>query len=73
MDPANNLTIANASSSPYTLTLMSWVALLVVPFVLGYQAWSYWVFRRRLSRDHILSSRSTVPPWAAADHHNARD
>ncbi len=53
MDPANNLTIANASSSPYTLTLMSWVALLVVPFVLGYQAWSYWVFRRRLSRDHI--------------------
>jgi cytochrome bd ubiquinol oxidase subunit II len=53
MDPANNLTIANASSTPYTLTLMSWVALLVVPFVLAYQAWSYWVFRNRLSRDHI--------------------
>jgi cytochrome d ubiquinol oxidase subunit II len=53
LDPANNLTIANASSSPYTLTLMSWVAALVVPFVLGYQAWSYWVFRKRLSRDHI--------------------
>ncbi len=53
LDPANNLTIANASSSPYTLTLMSWVAVLVVPFVLAYQAWSYWVFRRRLSRDHI--------------------
>ena len=53
IDPANNLTIANASSSSYTLTLMSWVAVLVVPFVLAYQAWSYWVFRRRLSRDHI--------------------
>ena len=53
MDPANNLTIANASSSPYTLTLMSWVAVLVVPFVLAYQVWSYWVFRKRLSRDHI--------------------
>jgi cytochrome bd ubiquinol oxidase subunit II len=53
MDLANNLTIANASSSPYTLMLMSWVALLVVPFVLAYQAWSYWVFRKRLSRDHI--------------------
>ena len=52
-DPADNLTIANASSSPYTLMLMSWVALLVVPFVLAYQAWSYWVFRKRLSRDHI--------------------
>jgi cytochrome d ubiquinol oxidase subunit II len=53
IDPANSLTIANASSTPYTLTLMSWVAILVVPFVLAYQAWSYWVFRRRLSRDHI--------------------
>ncbi len=53
LDPADNLTIANASSSPYTLTLMSWVAGLVVPFVLAYQAWSYWVFRKRLSRDHI--------------------
>jgi cytochrome d ubiquinol oxidase subunit II len=53
IDPANNLTIANASSSSYTLTLMSWVAVLVVPFVLAYQAWSYWVFRKRLSRDHI--------------------
>ena len=53
IDPANNLTIANASSSPYTLTLMSWVAVLVVPFVLAYQAWSYWVFRKRLIRDHI--------------------
>ena len=53
IDPANNLTIANASSSPYTLTLMSWVAVLVVPFVLAYQTWSYWVFRKRLSRDHI--------------------
>ena len=52
-DPANNLTITNASSSPYTLTLMSWVALIVVPFVLTYQAWSYWVFRNRLSRDQI--------------------
>jgi cytochrome d ubiquinol oxidase subunit II len=53
IDSANNLTIANASSSSYTLTLMSWVAVLVVPFVLAYQAWSYWVFRNRLSRDHI--------------------
>src|SRR5258705_481077 len=53
IDPANNLTIANATSSSYTLTLMSWVAVLIVPFVLAYQAWSYWMFRRRLSRDHI--------------------
>jgi cytochrome bd ubiquinol oxidase subunit II len=62
IDPANNLTIANASSSSYTLTLMSWVAILVVPFVLAYQAWSYWVFRRRLSRDHI----PVIPQHGAA-------
>ena len=53
IDPANNLTIADASSTPYTLTVMTWVAVLVVPFVLAYQVWSYWVFRRRLSRDQI--------------------
>jgi cytochrome bd ubiquinol oxidase subunit II len=53
IDPANNLTIVDASSTPYTLTVMTWVAVLVVPFVLAYQVWSYWVFRKRLSRDVI--------------------
>ena len=53
IDPANNLTIADASSTSYTLTVMTWVAVLIVPFVLAYQAWSYWVFRKRLSRDVI--------------------
>jgi cytochrome d ubiquinol oxidase subunit II len=46
---ANDLTIHNASSSDYTLTVMSWVAITFVPFVLGYQAWNYWVFRKRVS------------------------
>jgi cytochrome d ubiquinol oxidase subunit II len=55
IDPAYTLTIANASSSSYTLTLMSWMAIIIVPFVLAYQAWSYWVFRNRLSRDSIPS------------------
>jgi cytochrome d ubiquinol oxidase subunit II len=48
LNPAWNLTIYNASSSPYTLTVMSIVALTLVPFVLGYQIWNYWVFRKRL-------------------------
>ncbi|MCF7549139.1 cytochrome d ubiquinol oxidase subunit II [Pseudonocardia sp. WMMC193] len=52
-DPAFSLTIANAASAPYTLTVMSWVALVFLPLVLGYQAWSYWVFRKRVGRDHI--------------------
>jgi cytochrome d ubiquinol oxidase subunit II len=48
LNPGWDLTIYNASSSPYTLTVMSWIALGFVPIVLAYQAWNYWVFRKRL-------------------------
>ena len=48
LNPAWSLTIMNASSSPYTMTVISWIALTIVPFVLLYQAWNYWVFRKRL-------------------------
>jgi len=50
---AFSLTIDNASSSQYTLTVMSWVAGCMIPFVLAYQAWTYWVFRKRISRKNI--------------------
>ncbi|TKV60245.1 cytochrome d ubiquinol oxidase subunit II [Nakamurella flava] len=56
LDPAWSLTIENAASTPYTLTLMSWVAIAFVPLVVGYQAWSYWVFRKRISVRHIPDS-----------------
>lgn len=49
LDPAFSLTIYNAASSPYTLRVMSIVALIFVPIVLAYQGWSYWVFRKRLT------------------------
>ena len=52
-DPANSLTVYNASSGTYTLTVMSWVALIFVPLVFAYQAWTYWVFRKRIARAHI--------------------
>ncbi|MFD6055306.1 cytochrome d ubiquinol oxidase subunit II [Agromyces sp. NPDC060279] len=52
-DPANSLTIANASSTPYTLTFMSWTALIFLPLVLAYQAWTYWIFRKRVTRQTI--------------------
>jgi cytochrome bd ubiquinol oxidase subunit II len=45
-----SLTVANASSSHYTLTVMTWVALIFTPVVLSYQGWTYWVFSRRLTR-----------------------
>jgi cytochrome bd ubiquinol oxidase subunit II len=54
LDPAFSLTIYNASSSDYTLRVMSIVALTLVPVVLAYQAWSYWVFRKRITEESHL-------------------
>jgi len=50
-DPSFNLTIYNASSSPYTLTVISIVALIFIPIVLAYQIWTYWVFRKRVTEE----------------------
>ncbi len=50
-NPAYSLTIYNASSSEYTLTVMSIVALIFVPIVLAYQGWTYWMFSKRVSTD----------------------
>lgn len=45
---ANDLTVYNAASGAYTLKLMSYFSLALLPFVLGYQIWSYIVFRKRI-------------------------
>lgn len=47
------LTTANAAATDYTLKIMTVVAVIFTPVVLAYQAWTYWVFRRRISVDHI--------------------
>ncbi|GAC57961.1 cytochrome bd-type menaquinol oxidase subunit II [Gordonia hirsuta DSM 44140 = NBRC 16056] len=47
------LTIVNSSSSEYTLMVMTWAAGLITPIVVMYQAWSYWVFRKRLSIEDV--------------------
>lgn len=52
-DPAFSLTTENAASTPYTLKIMTWVAVIFTPIVLLYQGYTYWVFRRRLTRDDI--------------------
>lgn len=49
-----DLTIYNASSSAYTLQVMTVIALTLVPIVLAYQGWSYWVFRKRLTSESHL-------------------
>jgi cytochrome bd ubiquinol oxidase subunit II len=50
--PLPGLTLAEAASGPYTLRMLSWIGLITLPFVLGYQAWSYWVFRKRVVLAH---------------------
>jgi cytochrome d ubiquinol oxidase subunit II len=54
LSPEWTLTIYNASSSQYTLQVMSVIALTFLPFVLAYQGWSYYVLRRRLSHESPL-------------------
>ena len=57
---ANSLTVDNASSTPYTLKVMTWVAVAFTPIVLIYQGWTYWVFRKRLTVEHIPAVRETA-------------
>ena len=52
-NPAYSLTIQNASSTDYTLTVMTIVAVIFTPIVLLYQSWTYWIFRKRLTTKHI--------------------
>lgn len=49
LDPTYSLTIYNASSSAYTLRVMSIIVAIFLPVVLLYQGWTYWIFRRRIS------------------------
>lgn len=51
---ANSLTITNAASGAYTLKVMSYFSLTLLPFVIAYQGWSYYVFRQRISKDDEL-------------------
>jgi cytochrome d ubiquinol oxidase subunit II len=54
LNPEWSLTIYNASASQYTLQIMTVVALVLVPIVLVYQSWTYWVFRKRISTESKL-------------------
>lgn len=49
-----SLTIHNAASGNYSLKIMSYAAIALLPFVLGYQIWSYYVFRKRVDhKEHM--------------------
>ncbi|MFF5310008.1 cytochrome d ubiquinol oxidase subunit II [Streptomyces massasporeus] len=56
LNPDWSLTVTNASSSPYTLKIMTWCAGIATPVVLLYQGWTYWVFRKRIGTHHIAET-----------------
>ena len=53
LNPEWSLTIYNASSTPYTLRLMTIIAFSLVPIVLIYQAWSFYIYKKRVTKDHL--------------------
>ncbi|BBZ39290.1 cytochrome d ubiquinol oxidase subunit II [Mycobacterium conspicuum] len=53
LDAQWSLTIYNASSTPYTLGVMTWVTAFMAPLTVVYQAWTYWIFRQRISAERI--------------------
>ena len=71
-NPAYNLTVTNTASGHYTLAVMTVVVIILLPVVLAYQTWTYYVFRRRVSRQEFQppapspgaapEPRPTAPP-----------
>ena len=73
-NPAYNLTVHNTASGAYSLKVMTVVAIIFLPFVLAYQTWTYYVFRRRVSKREFQPSAQPgtpplIPPTAAPDGH----
>ena len=60
LDPSASLNIFNASSTPYTLRVMTIVAVVLTPVVLIYQGWTYWVFRKRISATQIANPEAGI-------------
>ena len=56
LNPDWSVTIYNGSSTPYTLKIMTWASLTLLPLVMVYQGWTYWVFRKRITADAIPAS-----------------
>jgi cytochrome bd ubiquinol oxidase subunit II len=58
---AYDLTLATASASHYSQVVMTVVAVIMVPIVVAYQSWSYWVFRHRLGREDFEGPGTPTP------------
>ncbi|MFR8086797.1 MAG: cytochrome d ubiquinol oxidase subunit II, partial [Leuconostoc gelidum] len=53
-NPLHSLTILTASSSAYTLKVMTIVVIISLPVTLAYQIWSFWVFRKRIVSHKVI-------------------
>jgi cytochrome bd ubiquinol oxidase subunit II len=60
--PASSLTVHNTASGHYSLIVMTVVAVVLLPFVLVYQAWTYYVFRRRVGREDFTDRSPAAAP-----------
>jgi len=56
LDPAYSLTIYNSAASPGTLRLTSIIFAIFLPLVMLYQAWTYYIFRERLTPESSKAS-----------------
>ena len=65
-DPAYSMSIEGAASSQMTLELMTWLAVFSLPLVIAYQVWTYWVFRKRISRADIPAEHPEQEAAASA-------
>lgn len=61
VDPAFDLTIMNAANSTYTLGVMTVITAVSLPIILTYQAWSYWIFRQRITPGMIPRAHIVLP------------
>ena len=64
-NPAYSLTVHNSASTPYSLKVMTVIALVLLPIVLAYQGWTYYVFRRRISDQSFRPSITHRPSVSA--------
>ena len=67
-NPAYSLTVHNSASGNYSLTVMTVVVIIFLPVVLAYQTWTYYVFRRRVSRSDFQPGPCHAEPNAERRH-----
>ena len=64
---AYNLTVQNTASNPYSLKVMTVVVIILLPVVLAYQTWTYYVFRRRVSKQEFQPPATSPEAAPAAE------